>query len=142
MATSKITYKGGLRTEAVHLKSGTAILTDAPTDNRGQGASFSPTDLVATGLGACVLTIMGIKALDSGIDMEGATAEVEKIMASNPRRISEINVKITMPSNNYTDKEKILLERSAHHCPVAKSLSENLKETIEIIYPANDSENS
>jgi len=135
MATAKITYKGGLRTEATHLKSGTTILTDAPTDNRGQGAAFSPTDLIATGLGACVITIMGIKALDSEIDMEGATAEVEKVMASNPRRISEIKVTITMPHDEYTDKEKKLLERAAHHCPVAKSLNENLKESIEIVYP-------
>jgi len=134
MSTAKITYKGGLRTEAVHLKSGSAILTDAPTDNRGQGAAFSPTDLVATALGSCILTIMGIKALDSGIDMEGATAEVEKVMASNPRRIAEIKVLIKMPDNDYTDKDKIVLERAAHHCPVAKSLSENLKETVEIIW--------
>ena len=134
MPTAKITYKGGLRTEAVHLKSGTAIITDAPTDNRGQGASFSPTDLVATGLGSCILTIMGIKALDSGIDMEGATAEVEKIMAANPRRIAEIKVFIKMPDKDYTDKEKVMLERAAHHCPVAKSLSENLKESVEIVW--------
>ncbi len=132
--TAKIEYQGKLRTSAVHLKSGNEILTDAPVDNRGEGKAFSPTDLMATSLGACILTIMGIKAMDSGIDMEGATAEVTKVMAANPRRIAEIHVVITMPEKEFTDKEKKLLEAAAHHCPVANSLHPDLKETIEVIF--------
>jgi len=89
---SKTTYLGGLRTEAIHIKSSTVIVTDAPVDNQGKGESFSPTDLVATSLGACMLTIMGIKARDKDIDMEGATVETIKTMASNPRRISKIEI--------------------------------------------------
>jgi len=128
--TSKVIYQGNLRTEAEHLKSGNKIYTDAPTDNNGKGEAFSPTDLVATGLASCMLTIMGIKARDAEIDMEGATAEVTKIMESNPRRISKIVVTVIMPAKNYTDKEKKILEKAAHHCPVFNSLSTNLEEEV------------
>ena len=130
--TSKIIYNGGLRTQAEHLRSGNKIITDAPVDNRGKGEAFSPTDLIATGLGSCILTIMGIKALDKGIDMEGATCEVNKIMASNPRRIARLEVTIQMPDRDYTDKEKKLLEAAAHHCPVGNSLHPDLEEVIMI----------
>lgn len=130
--TAKVIYKGQLRTEALHIKSGGTILTDAPTDNRGQGASFSPTDLVATALGSCILTIMGIKAMDKELDMTDATVEVTKTMASNPRRISKIEVIINMPPNGYTEYEKKILTKAAHHCPVAKSLHPDLEEVIEI----------
>ena len=91
---SKVVYKGDLRTEAPHLRSGQIIITDAPVDNQGKGEAFSPTDLVATALASCMLTIMGIVAKRDGIKMEGTTAEVEKIMASDPRRIREIRLKI------------------------------------------------
>ncbi len=130
--TSKIIYNGGLRTEAEHLRSGNKIITDAPVDNRGKGETFSPTDLIATGLGSCILTIMGIKALDKGIDIEGATCEVNKIMASNPRRIARLEVTIQMPDKTFTDKEKKLLEAAAHHCPVGNSLHPDLEEVITI----------
>ena len=130
--TSKIIYNGGLRTQAEHLRSGNKIITDAPVDNRGKGEAFSPTDLIATGLGSCILTIMGIKALDKGIDMEGATCEVSKIMASNPRRIARLEVTIQMPDKTFTDKEKKLLEAAAHHCPVGNSLHPDLEEVITI----------
>lgn len=133
--TSESIYKGQLRTEATHLKSGAIITTDAPTDNRGKGESFSPTDMVATALGSCILTIMGIKAMDADIDMEGAKAEVKKVMASDPRRISKVEVKISMPAKPFSDKEKKILERAAHACPVAKSLSDQLEEDIQIIWP-------
>ena len=132
--TSKITYTGQLNTNAEHLKSGTVINTDAPVDNQGKGESFSPTDLVATGLGSCILTIMGIKARDKGVDMSGATAEVTKVMGSNPRRIVRIEVKVTMPKNDFTDKEKMLLEKAAHHCPVGNSLHPDLEEVVEIVW--------
>jgi len=129
--TSKITYQNNLRTAAVHLRSGNEILTDAPIDNRGKGEAFSPTDLLATSLGSCILTIMGIKAADKGIDMTGATAEVNKIMGSNPRRIIRLEVTIQMPSNNYSEKEKKLLEAASHGCPVGKSLHPDLEEIIQ-----------
>ncbi len=95
---SKIEYKGELRTEAVHLMSGKTIITDAPIDNQGKGEAFSPTDLVATALGSCMMTIMGIVAEREGIILDGATAEVEKVMATNPRRIGEVKIKIKLHS--------------------------------------------
>jgi len=130
--TSKITYQNNLRTAAVHLRSGNEILTDAPVDNRGKGEAFSPTDLLATSLGSCILTIMGIKAADKELDMTGATAEVNKIMGSNPRRIARLEITIQMPDHGYTDKEKKILEAAAHGCPVGKSLHPDLEEVIQI----------
>lgn len=131
---SKVIYKGGLRTEAVHLKSGNVILTDAPTDNEGKGEAFSPTDLAATSLASCILTIMGIAAQKHDIDISGSKADVNKIMASNPRRIKTIEINITMPANDYSAKDKKILEAAAHHCPVAMSLSDNTEEVIKIIW--------
>ena len=131
---SKIEYKGELRTEAVHLSSGKAIITDAPVDNQGKGEAFSPTDLVATALGSCMMTIMGIVAEREGIILDGTIAEVEKVMATNPRRIGEIIIKIKcIQKLNRDERDK--LERAAKTCPVSRSLSENLKETVEFIYP-------
>lgn len=132
--TARVTYVGGLRTEAEHLRSGNTILTDAPVDNRGKGEAFSPTDLVAAALGTCMLSIMGIAAKDHEIDMEGAVAEVTKVMGTNPRRITRIEVKITMPERHYSDKEKKLLDRAAHLCPVKNSLHPDLEEVLEIIW--------
>ena len=131
---SKIEYMGELRTKAVHLRSGKAIITDAPVDNQGKGEAFSPTDLVATALGSCMITIMGIVAEREGIKFDGTIAEVEKVMATNPRRISEIIIKIKcIQKLNRDERDK--LERAAKTCPVSGSLSENLKETVEFIYP-------
>ncbi len=130
--TSKVIYQGNLRTEATHLKSGNTIITDAPTDNHGKGEAFSPTDLAATSLASCILTIMGITADKRGIDMSGASAEVTKVMASNPRRIQQIVINIYMPANNYSDSEKKILEKAAHHCPVGLSLAEETEEVISI----------
>ena len=131
---SKIEYKGELRTEAEHLRSGKTIITDAPIDNQGKGEAFSPTDLVATALASCMMTIMGIVAERDGIKLEGTIAEVEKIMAKNPRRIGEIKIKIKFSQKlNRDEREK--LERAAKTCPVSGSLNENLKETFEFIYP-------
>jgi uncharacterized OsmC-like protein len=133
--TSKIVYLGNLRTEATHLRSGNKIITDAPVDNQGKGEAFSPTDLAATSLGSCIMTIMGIAAQRHEIDMTGTTAEVTKHMASNPRRIEKIEVNITMPNLAYTEKEKKILNRAAHYCPVALSLSEETEESINIKWP-------
>jgi len=132
--TAKVLYEGGLRCKAIHKKSGTLISTDAPLDNEGKGESFSPTDLVATALGSCMLTIMGIAARNHEIDIKGTTAEVTKTMASNPRRISKLDVAIHM-SKNFTAKERKILEAAAHGCPVGKSLHSDLEETVSFIYP-------
>ena len=130
---SRVEYKGKLRTEAVHLKSGKTIITDAPIDNKGKGEAFSPTDLVATALGSCMITIMGIVAEREGITLDGTTAEVEKVMAISPRRIGEVKIKIKFIQKlNRDQRDK--LERVAKNCPVSGSLSEDLKETVEFIY--------
>lgn len=127
--TSKVTYLGELRTECKHLLSGQKIITDAPPDNQGKGEAFSPTDLTATSLATCILTTMGIRAKE--LDITGARAEVTKIMASDPRRISRIEVKIKMPKNDFSDKDKKVLEAIARTCPVALSLSENIEQVID-----------
>ncbi|EHQ28506.1 OsmC family protein [Mucilaginibacter paludis] len=129
MATIETTYLGGLRTEATHVQSGTSILTDAPTDNQGKGEAFSPTDLLATSLGTCMLTTMAIRTAKNDIDMDGTKCAITKIMAANPRRVSEIVVRFTFPSN-YTDEQKKLLEDAALTCPVYYSLSESLLKTV------------
>ena len=134
MITSKVTYTGGLRTEAVHEKSGNKIITDAPPDNHGRGEAFSPTDLMSTSLATCMLTVMGIACQPRNIDMDGAVAEVTKIMAANPRRVAEIHIIITMPPKGYTDEQKKILEHTAHTCPVALSLHPNLIQKITFVY--------
>jgi uncharacterized OsmC-like protein len=125
--TSKITYTGNLRTEATHLKSGTTIITDAPTDNNGKGEAFSPTDLVATAAASCMMTIMGIKADGKGLNINGASATVNKIMGSNPRHIAKIEIVITMPKNGYSDSDKKSLMAAGNGCPVHKSLGEDVE---------------
>ena len=132
--TSEVVYKGGLRTECKHLRSGSVIITDAPVDNHGKGESFSPTDLVATSLASCILTIIGIMAERKEIDIEGARAEVEKVMASDPRRISDIKIKIQMPAKSYTEQEKKLIEKTAAQCPVGNSIHPDLNQELEIIW--------
>ncbi|RZK52378.1 MAG: OsmC family peroxiredoxin [Pedobacter sp.] len=134
MATSKITYVGNLRTSSVHLKSGNEILTDAPVDNQGKGEAFSPTDLLATALGNCILTIVGIAAKAHDFDIDGATANVTKIMAENPRRVGEIAIELSFPANNYTEKVKEIIERSTKSCPVAKSLHPDIIQNITFKY--------
>jgi len=128
--TSKVLYKNNLRTECTHLQSGNIILTDAPTDNKGRGEYFSPTDLVATALASCMITIMGIAAETHHINIEGLNADVLKVMDSDPRRIGKIVIQLNFPSVIYTDKEKKILENAALNCPVAKSLNENLVQDV------------
>ncbi|ANI90157.1 osmotically inducible protein OsmC [Arachidicoccus ginsenosidimutans] len=133
--TSEIIYKGELRTDCTHLQSGTIIETDAPTDNKGKGERFSPTDLVATALGSCIITTMAIKTADWDIDLSGTKLEVTKIMNAEPRRIGEIKVDIYFPKNlNADDKQKTILERIAYTCPVAQSLHSDLVQTISFNY--------
>lgn len=129
--TSKVKYNGDLRTLATHTRSGSTIETDAPPDNNGKGERFSPTDLVATALASCMVTVMGIKARDMGINIDGTECEIEKIMAASPRRISEIKVSIKFPKeSSYTDKEKQILENTANTCPVIQSLHPDCKKTV------------
>lgn len=130
--TSKLIYKGGLRTEATHILSGTVIETDAPPDNNGLGERFSPTDLVATALAACMCTLMGISARTYGIDIDGMTCDIVKIMASNPRRIGEIQVKLHFPRHiTYNEKQKKILELAAMTCPVMESIHPDIRKTID-----------
>ena len=130
---SKLTYVGDLRTEAMHLGSGNSIVTDAPKDNEGKGEAFSPTDLVATALASCMMTIMGIVARRNGMNIDGLTAEVDKIMSQSPRRIGEIKVRLIF-QNPLNEIEREKLERAANTCPVSGSLHDDLKETIEFVY--------
>jgi uncharacterized OsmC-like protein len=129
MATSKITYLGGLRTECIHIQSGQPIITDAPTDNHGRGEAFSPTDLTATSLGACIITTMDIAAIGRGIQLLGMEAEVTKVMAANPRRISVIVVNVTV-HGDLTHDQQVILEDIGRNCPVAKSLHPDLKQEL------------
>lgn len=129
MSDIEIKYDGDLRTTATHLKSGSVITTDAPIDNRGKGEEFSPTDLFATALGACMLTIMGITADTHGFKISGSAIKINKVMGKSPRRVSHIKVIIDMPGN-LNEKQKQLLMNAAHHCPVSKSIHEDIKEEV------------
>jgi uncharacterized OsmC-like protein len=129
MPTSKVTYLGELRTSSIHLQSGSEIISDAPIDNNGKGEAFSPTDTVANGLASCMFTVMGIKAREMGVDFSGSTAEVTKVMAADPRRISEIHVTFNM-SIEAEEKTKTILERTALTCPVHYSLHPDIKREI------------
>ncbi|MFC5282845.1 OsmC family protein [Pedobacter alpinus] len=131
MATSKVIYNGGLRATATHLQSSVQIITDAPTDNQGKGEAFSPTDLLATSLASCMFTIMGIAARTHDIDINGASAEVTKVMGIEPRRVTEIHVNFTFPKKDeYSDKQKKILENAALTCPVHFSLHPDIKKPI------------
>ncbi|MGS2740117.1 OsmC family protein [Sinomicrobium sp. M5D2P17] len=127
--TSKVTYKGDLRTECEHLQSGNTFITDAPIDNNGKGEAFSPTDTVATALASCMLTIMGIKARELEINLRETTAEVTKTMAAGPRRISGIKVVFHLPVNP-DEKTKKILENAANTCPVHHSLHPDIEKEI------------
>jgi len=133
MPDIEIIYTGDLRTKAEHLKSGVVWNTDAPVDNMGKGESFSPTDMLATALGSCMLTIMAIKANQHNIDIKNTRVEVQKKMGENPRMISKIELKIIF-SNDIEIKYRKLLERAAHQCPVSKSIHPNIDESVEFTY--------
>jgi len=131
---SKVTYSGDLRTEACHIQSGISIVTDAPLDNQGKGEAFSPTDLIATALASCMLTIMGIVAKRNNVKLIGTTAEVEKIMSSSPRKIKQIKINIFF-IKDFDKKIRRKLESAALTCPVSNSLNASLKKSINFIYP-------
>lgn len=119
--TASIVYTENLRCSAQHVQSGTIIETDAPTDNRGKGEKFSPTDLLCVSLATCMLTTMGIKAGEIGVDITNATAEVTKHMFSDPRRVGRIEVAVTLPANG-SKKDRKVLEKTGDNCPVIKSI--------------------
>ena len=127
--TSKVTYLGDLRTSSTHIQSGTKIISDAPVDNKGKGEAFSPTDLVANALASCMITIMGIKAAELGVDMKGTVAEVTKIMNAEPRRIGCVKVDFKLVGTNDA-KQQTILERSAMTCPVFLSLHPEIEKDI------------
>ncbi|MBL4661096.1 MAG: OsmC family protein [Alcanivoracaceae bacterium] len=131
---SKVEYKGQLRTVAVHLQSNSEIITDAPIDNHGKGEAFSPTDLVATALASCMMTIMGIKAESMDIDLTNTSASIKKHMGTTPRRISEIEVTILM-NQNFDGKTRKILEAAALTCPVGQSLHPETRQNIQFVYP-------
>lgn len=134
MPTSTLEYLGDLRTKLTHIQSGQVVVTDAPTDNNGKGEAFSPTDLMSTSLCACMITIMGVAAQTHKFSIDGATAEITKIMSANPRKVSEVQIVITFPRNNYSDKEKKIIELIANTCPVALSLHPDLKQSVKLIF--------
>ncbi|WP_229741046.1 OsmC family protein [Silvibacterium dinghuense] len=134
MVSIALEYQGQLHCKAVHGPSGTELTTDAPKDNQGRGESFSPTDLVATALGSCMLTVMGIMARTLEVDIAGATATVEKSMATEGiRRIGQLAVKIRVPGE-FTEEQREKLERAAHTCPVHKSLHPDVQMPIEFVW--------
>jgi len=133
MTTSTVVYLGKLRTELTHSKSKEIITTDAPPDNNGKGAFFSPTDLCATSLASCMITIMGIKANNMGIELGPIEAAVYKVMASNPRRISAIKIELRV-AGKYQISDKISLEVAGLNCPVAKSLHPDIEQDIRFVW--------
>ena len=132
--TSIVNYLGNLRTESVHTSSNEKIVTDAPTDNNGKGEAFSPTDLVASSLSSCILTVIGIVSKQIRYDLTKTTSSVKKIMGDKPRRIVEIEVKIKF-SQSTDSKTKSIIESTALNCPVAKSLHPDIKQNISFVWP-------
>jgi putative redox protein len=130
METTRTKYLGDLRTEMTHVRSGSIIITDAPVDNKGKGEYFSPTDLVASALGSCIYTIMGIAAREHGFSIDGSSCSITKIMTDSPRKIGEIRIEFDMTTNNYTDKQKKILDYCVKTCPVALSLNESVIQNV------------
>ncbi len=130
MTTLTAVYRGSLRTEATHTRSGNSLITDAPIDNNGKGEAFSPTDLVCTALCTCMLTTMGIWADQEGVNLDGMTAAAIKVMGSNPRKIAEIQVILSQPDLIATEDQRNKLKDIALHCPVALSLHDSVIQTV------------
>jgi putative redox protein len=130
METTRTIYKGDLRTEMTHVRSGSVITTDAPVDNKGKGEYFSPTDLVASALGSCILTIMGIAANKHGFSIEGASCRITKIMTDKPRKIGEIKIDFDFTGGTFTEKEKKILDYCVKTCPVSLSLHESVFQNV------------
>ncbi|HEY2348783.1 MAG TPA: OsmC family protein [Puia sp.] len=134
--TSTVIYEGELRTVALHIASGTTIETDAPVDNQGKGERFSPSDLVATALGSCMMTIMGQKARDHKIDLKGTRIEIQKMMKAEPRKMSGVSLTFHMPDNlHVSEKQIIILQRAAETCPVMLSIHPEIKVELNFNWP-------
>ena len=134
MSTATARYVGQLRTEATHVASGNIIQTDAPTDNHGRGEAFSPTDLVATALGSCMMTVMGIVAARHNLDLTGSTFAITKHMTTEPpRRIAQVDVQFKLPAE-LSATDRALMERTAHTCPVALSLNPEIRQQVQFEY--------
>ena len=136
MVTMTGKYLGGLRTENTHLKSTNKIITDAPPDNNGRGEAFSPTDLVCAALSSCMMTLMGILAEREKIDLTGMTTSIIKVMVSNPRRIAEIHITFSLPDLQATPEQRRKLEHAARTCPVAMSISPEIKQVVQFDFGA------
>lgn len=134
MATIETNYLGELRCESTHVKTGSSLLTDAPVDNCGKGSTFSPTDLLTTALLNCMMTIMGIYANDNSIELRNLKATAIKKMGVNPRRVVEAEIEISLDGANLQTHERAALESAALNCPVAKSLSAELLQTVTFKY--------
>jgi Predicted redox protein, regulator of disulfide bond formation len=134
METAKTKYQGDLRTEIIHLRSGSVITTDAPVDNKGKGESFSPTDLVASALGSCIFTIMGIAAREHSFSIDGSSCTITKIMTETPRKIGEIRIEFDFTANEYSDKQKKILDYCVKTCPVALSLNESVFQNVTLLF--------
>ncbi len=134
METVKTIYLGDLRTKATHMQSGNELITDAPKDNHGKGEAFSPTDLLATSLGCCMLSVIGIAANAHNFNIVGAEVKTTKIMIANPRKVGELIVDLYFPPNNYSEKEKKIIDNAVKTCPVTLSLHPDVKQTISIHY--------
>lgn len=131
--TASIIYTGYLRCQCTHNQSGTVIETDAPTDNRGKGEKFSPTDTLCVALATCIITTMGIKATDMGIELAGTSIAVTKYMLSDPRRVGKVDVILTFPGSlQLEEKDRLILQRTGDNCPVAKSLHPDMQ--LNIVY--------
>jgi uncharacterized OsmC-like protein len=130
--TAKVIYEGDLRCSCIHLQSGTVIETDAPTDNRGKGERFSPTDTLCVSLATCMITTMGIRAMDMGIDLEGTSIEVTKHMLADPRRVGKIELTLHLPGKEIDEKNRAILQKIGDNCPVVKSLHPDL--ILEVVY--------
>ncbi len=130
--TSIVVYEGGLRTTCTHLRSGSNFETDAPLDNNGKGERFSPTDLMATSLATCMVTVMGIKARSMGMDLNDVKVEVEKIMKANPRRVGGINLTFHIPEHlqNVDEKTRDILKHTGNTCPVQHSLHPDIEVNV------------
>lgn len=130
--TATIIYKGELRCNATHNQSGSVIETDAPTDNRGKGEHFSPTDLLCVSLGTCIITTMGIKAADMGIDLNGTMLQVQKHMLTEPRRVGKIEIELVFPNTlQLAEKDKVILQKVGDNCPVQKSIHPDIQTQVQ-----------
>jgi uncharacterized OsmC-like protein len=131
--TSNVVYEGDLRTTCTHLRSGSYFETDAPVDNNGKGERFSPTDLMATSLATCMVTVMGIKARTMGFDLSGVKIDVEKIMKADPRRVGGINLSFHIPDalKNVDDKTKTILKHTGNTCPVQQSIHPDIEVNVD-----------